>query len=196
MLSTRRTASSIAAIALIVAAAACAPDDAAISDTAAGAVGATTAATTATPSAERVDDRVEVALSTDTTLRAFGLDADDDDGRVVLKGAVRTEAQKAAAAQLATSVASGLTIDNRIRVDANARMSTGNPIDVDDVEEQVEGALEADATLKPFNLDVDEDNGQIVLEGTVRTAEQKTMAEQIAKRIAGTVVVVNRVKVQ
>ncbi len=196
MLSTRRTASSIAAIALIVAAAACAPDDAAISDTAAGAVGATTAATTATPSAERVDDRVEVALSTDTTLRAFGLDADDDDGRVVLKGAVRTEAQKAAAAQLATSVASGLTIDNRIRVDANARMSTGNPIDVDDVEEQVEGALEADATLKPFNLDVDEDNGQIVLEGTVRTAEQKTMAEQIAERIAGTVVVVNRVKVQ
>jgi osmotically-inducible protein OsmY len=195
MLSTRRTASSIAAIALIVAAAACAPDDTDLTDTAAGAVGATTTATTAPPSAERVDDRVEVALSTDTTVRAFGLDADDDDGRIVLKGVVRTEAQRTAAAQVATSVAAGLPIDNRIRVDVNARMSTGNPIDVDDVEEQVEDALEADATLKPFDLEADEDNGQIVLEGTVRTAEQKTMAEQIAKRIAGTVVVVNRIKV-
>jgi osmotically-inducible protein OsmY len=188
-------ASSITAIALIAAAAACAPDDAALSDTAAGTLGATAAATTPAPNADRVDDRVEVALSTDTTVRAFGLDADDDDGRVVLKGVVRTEAQRAAAAQVATSVAAGLPIDNRIRVDVNARMSTGNPIDVDDVEEQIEDALEADATLKPFNLDVDEDNGQIVLEGTVRTAEQKTMAETIAKRIAGTVVVVNRVKV-
>ena len=195
MHSTRRMASSITAIALIAAAAACAPDDAALSDTAAGTVGATAAATTPAPNADRVDDRVEVALSTDTTVRAFGLDADDDDGRVVLKGVVRTEAQRAAAAQVATSVAAGLPIDNRIRVDVNARMSTGNPIDVDDVEEQIEDALEADATLKPFNLDVDEDNGQIVLEGTVRTAEQKTMAETIAKRIAGTVVVVNRVKV-
>ncbi len=192
MHSTRRTTSSIAVIALIVAAAACAPGDTA-TDTAAGTVGGTTAATTV-PDAERIDDRVEVALSTDSTLRGFGLDADEDEGRVILKGAVRTEAQKATAAQVATGVASGVTIDNRIRVDANARMSTSDPVDVDDVEEQVEKALDDDATLKPLNLDVDEDNGQIVLEGTVRTAEQKTMAEQIAKRIAGTVVVVNRIK--
>jgi osmotically-inducible protein OsmY len=96
---------------------------------------------------------------------------------------------------VATGVAAGIAIDNRIRVDANARMSN-NAVDVDDVEEQVEKAFDDDATLKPLNLDVDEDNGQIVLEGTVRTADQKTMAEQVAKRIAGTVTVVNKVKVQ
>ena len=194
MVTTPRAASSIAAIAMMFAAAACAGDADRAADTAAGAFGATAAATAA-PDADRVDDRVEVALSTDATLRPFGLDADEDDGRVVLKGAVRTEAQKTAAAQVATSVASGVTIDNRIRVDANARMSD-NAVDVDDVEEQVEKAFDDDATLKPLNLDADEDNGQIVLEGTVRTAEQKSMAEQVAKRIAGTVAVVNKIRVQ
>ena len=177
----------------VIFAAACTPDENATLDTAAGTVGATTAATT--PDADRVDDRVEVALSTDATLRGFGLDADDDNGRIVLKGAVRTEAQKTAAADVATRVAAGLSIDNRIRVDANARMSD-NPIDVDDVEEQVEKAFEDDSTLKAFDIDVDEDNGQIVLEGTVRTAQAKTLAEQVAKRIAGTVTVTNRIRVQ
>jgi osmotically-inducible protein OsmY len=172
-------------------AAACTPSADSTADTAAGAVGATTAATVA-PDADRVDDRVEVALSTDSTLRGFGLDADEDDGRIVLKGAVRTEAQKAAAAQVATGVASGVSIDNRIRVDANARMSNDMP-DVDDVEEQIEKGLEDDAALRSLNIDVDEDNGQIVLEGTA-TAEQKTAVETLAKRIAGTVVVVNRIK--
>ena len=194
MLSIKRAASFVAATTMIFAAAACAGDTDTAADTAAGTVGSTAAAT-ATPDADRVDDRVEVALSTDANLRPFGLDADEDAGRVVLKGAVRTEEQRAAAAQVATGVAAGIAIDNRIRVDANARMSN-NAVDVDDVEEQVEKAFDDDATLKPLNLDVDEDNGQIVLEGTVRTADQKTMAEQVAKRIAGTVTVVNKVKVQ
>ncbi len=187
---TRNAANVVAAIAVMMAAA-CTPSADSTADTAAGAVGATTAATVA-PDADRVDDRVEVALSTDSTLRGFGLDADEDDGRIVLKGAVRTEAQKAAAAQVATGVASGVSIDNRIRVDANARMSNDMP-DVDDVEEQIEKGLEDDAALRSLNIDVDEDNGQIVLEGTA-TAEQKTAVETLAKRIAGTVVVVNRIK--
>jgi osmotically-inducible protein OsmY len=194
MISKTRAASSIAAIATIFAAAACGGDADRAADTAAGTLGSTAAATAA-PDADRIDDRVEVALSTDATLRPFGLDADEDNGQVVLKGAVRTEEQKTMAAQVASGVASGVSIDNRIRVDANARMSN-EPVDVDDVEEQVEKALDDDAVLKPLNLDADEDNGQIVLEGTVRTADQKTMAEQIAKRIAGTVAVVNKIKVQ
>ena len=188
---TRRAATSVAAIAMIFAGA-CAGDAGDTADTAAGTVGATAAATTPTPDADRVDDRVEVALSTDTTLRGFGLDADEDDGRIVLKGAVRTAAQKEHAAMVATGVAAGVTVDNRIRVDANARMSNDTP-DVDDVEEQVEKAFEDDATLKPLNLDVDEDNGQIVLEGTAPAA-QKAAAEELAKRIAGTVTVVNKIK--
>ena len=185
-----RAASSIAAMTLILSVA-CAGDAGDTADTAGGAVGATAAATT--PDADRIDDRVEVALSADTALRVFGLDADEDNNTVVLKGAVRTEAQKQAAAQLATSVAAGVTIDNRIRVDANARMSNDMP-DVDDIEEQIEKAIQDDTTFRSFDLDVDEDNGQIKLEGRVQSAEQKNAIEQLAKRIAGTVTVVNNIK--
>jgi osmotically-inducible protein OsmY len=200
MSSTRRAAGSVAAIALIFTVAACADDTADTTDTsaAAGAVGTTSgvAATPSTPSAESADDRVEVALSTDANLRGFGLDADESSGRIVLKGAVRTEEQKSQAAQVAASVAPGVTIDNRIRVEATARMRTSDPIDVDALEEQVENALEDDATLRPFDLEVDEDDGQIVITGNVQTAAHKTLADEIAKRLAGTVTVVNRIRVQ
>ncbi len=188
-----RAASSLAMISMI-AAAACAGDTDSAADTAAGAVDTTAPMAATTPDADRIDDRVEVALNTDSTLRGFGLDADEDNGRVVLKGAVRTEAQKTAANDVATRVAAGVAIDNRIRVDANARMSN-DMADVDDVEEQVEKAFEDDAAIRALNLDVDEDNGQIVLEGRA-TTEQKAAAEQIAKRIAGTVTVVNRIRTQ
>ena len=149
----------------------------------------------ATAQAGEAEDRVEVALGADTALRGFGLDADDDDDRIVLKGRVRTEQQKSLAAQIATRESGGLQIDNRIRVEATAR-GGAEPVDGDEVEERVEDALEAVSMLKPLDLEVDEENGQIVLEGTVRTAAQRSLAEQIARRVAGTVVVVNRVKVQ
>ena len=201
---TKRAASAIAAIALMFAATACADRDADLADTAAGALGATTGATgvaattpatPSTPSAEAADDRVEVALSTDANLRGFGLDADERGGRIILRGAVRTEQQKSQAAEIVARVAPGVTVDNRIRVEASARMRTSDPVDVDALEEQIENPLEADATLGPFDLEVDEDDGQLIISGTVRTADQKAQAERIAKQLAGTVVVVNRVKI-
>ena len=151
--------------------------------------------TPATVSADAVDDRVEKALATDSALARFGLDADDDDNKVVLKGAVRTEAEKAAAAQLAASVAAGAAIENRIRIDANAGGGTTVPTDVDDIEDTIEDAFDADATLKDLDIDVDEDNGKIVLEGTV-TAAQKTAAEELARKLAGAVQVESRIKVK
>ena len=86
-------------------------------------------------------------------------------------------------------------MDNRIRVDAKAGGAGARPVDVDDIEDQVEDALEADSTLRALNLDVDEEDGQLVLEGKATTA-QRAAAEALAKRLAGTVTVVNRIRVQ
>jgi osmotically-inducible protein OsmY len=192
---TQRAALCVAAIFFVVGAAACGDDEGQVlTDT--SAAGGAVAAPAATAQAGEAEDRVEKALDADTTLRAFGLDADDDDNRIVLKGRVRTEELKTVAAQVATREAGGLQIDNRIRVDARAGGRAAQPRDVDDIEEQVEDALEADSTLKSYDLEVDEDDGQIVLEGTVRSAQHRTLAEQLARRLAGTVTVVNRVKVQ
>ncbi len=159
----------------------------------------TLAADTSTPAAataEQMDDRVERALETDSTLQAFGLDADDDNGKIIIKGRVRTAEQQALALQVATREAGGVSIDNRIRVDASIEEGRARPADVDELEERIEDAIEADSTFRGFDIDVEEDNGQLVLEGRVGTAALKTAAEALAKGMAGTVAVVNRIRVE
>ena len=172
----------------------------ATTDSVAASAGVTDSAAGMSPApaatADARDDVVERALDADAGLQAYGLDADDDDGRIVLKGRVRTAAERDLAGQVATREAAGVTVDNRIRVDAAAGGSAARPADVDDIEEQVEDALEADSTMRALDLDVDEENGQLVLEGKVKTAAQRSLAEGLVKRIAGTVTVVNRVKVE
>ena len=187
----------VAALSLVLVACSGAKD--ATTDSMAAAAGVTDSAagmTTPAATADARDDVVERALDADAGLQAYGLDADDDDGRIVLKGRVRTAAERDLAGQIATREAAGVTVDNRIRVDAAVAGSAARPVDVDDVEERVEDALEADSTMRAFDLDVDEENGQLVLEGKVPTAAQRTLAEGLVKRIAGTVTVVNRIKVE
>lgn len=162
-------------------------------DSAAGEV-ATPSATAQQPSADDLDDRVEDALDADATLRPFRLDVDDDNNRLVLEGAVRTEEQKTLAEQIATRTASGLTIENKITVSADAPMRENRSLD--DIEDQIEDALDADSVLREFNLDVDDTRGGITIDGTVRSADQKTRAEDIAKRTAPNVTITNRIRVQ
>ena len=186
-------------VALPIVLVACSGAKDATSDSVAAAAGITdSAAGMSQPAAtaDARDDVVERALDADAGLQAYGLDADDAFGNIVLKGRVRTAAERDLAGQIATREAAGVTVDNRIRVDSSVAASASRPVDVDDVEEQVEDALEADSTMKALDLDVDEENGQLVLEGKVKTAQQRTLAEGLVKRIAGTVPVVNRVKVE
>lgn len=193
-MSYRSTMVRLTAAAAIVALPACGGgDDVSTMDTTAGA--ATQTPPPAGVEADERDDVVERAFDADSTLRAYGLDVDDDDNRLVLKGTVRTAAERDAAAQVAARAGAGLAVDNRIRVDANRRVSA-QPRDVDDIEDQVEDAIEADSSLRDLDIDVDEEDGQIVIAGAVNTAAQQSAVEALAKRLAGTVTVVNRLKVE
>ena len=145
-------------------------------------------------SADDLDDRVEDALDADSSLRQFRLDVDDDDNKIVLEGAVRSEEQKTMAEQIATRTASGLTIENRITVSPDAPMREARGLD--DIEDRVEDALEADSVLAEFDLDVDDANNGLTIDGRVRSEDQKTRAEDVAKRTAPGVTIVNRVRVQ
>ncbi len=76
------------------------------------------ATTTAqTPQNQQIDDiadRVEEALDSDATLKAFDLDADDRDNSIVLTGRVQTSEQKSLAEQIARQVAANVSINNEI----------------------------------------------------------------------------------
>jgi BON domain len=60
--------------------------------------------------AEKVEDR----LDNHPTLRAFDLDANDEDNAIVLTGRVQTASQKQLAQTLAQEVAPGVSIVNQI----------------------------------------------------------------------------------
>jgi osmotically-inducible protein OsmY len=184
-----RTPLGFMALVLALAGSACSSSESnRTTDSAAGGVGAST-----TASGDDLDDRVEDALDADTSLRPFDLDAEDEDGRVMLEGTVRTAEQKALAEQVARRVAPQGTVDSRIQVSATARMREGEP---DDVEDRVEDALRAESALSGLDLDADDRSGGVVLKGTVRTAEQKTAAEQVARRVAPSARIDNQLRVQ
>ncbi len=67
---------------------------------------------------EAAPGRIEQALRADSLLRAFELEAEKEDNRIVLKGSVRTEQEKARALQIATGQAGGVQIENQIKVEA------------------------------------------------------------------------------
>ncbi len=82
------------------------------------AAGSAGGATAGDAQLDAASERIEQALRADSSLRSFELEADDENGRVVLEGTVRSEQQKALAMQIAQRGAGGLQVENRIRVQA------------------------------------------------------------------------------
>lgn len=167
---------------------------------AAAGVGDTSMATTTGAPAEnldpdRADDQVEDALRADSMLARFQLDADDEGEGIEIEGTVATEAQKARAAEIVAGAAPGISLNNQVRVDAGARREAADDA-ADEAEDRVEEAFDADTTLEALDLDADDEDGRLVLEGTVRTAAQRTQAEAVAKEAAGGVRLENRIKVK
>jgi len=79
---------------------------------------------------------------------------------------------------------------------ATTTSQTAQNEDIDDIADRVEDALDSDGTLKPFDLDADDQDNSIVLTGRVQTAEQKAFAEQIARQTAPNISLNNQIVIQ
>lgn len=149
--------------------------------------------------ADQAEDAVENAIEADARLKALDLDADEDNGGIALEGTVQNAKQKALAEEIAKRTAPGIPINNQISVGASASPSpspTGKPpADADEAEDRISDAFKANSTLKPLNIEADEQNGGILLKGTVQTAQQRTLAENIAKQTAPKFSIDNQIRV-
>jgi hypothetical protein len=76
---------------------------------------------------------------------------------------------------------------------ATTTAQTAQNQDIDDIADRVEEALDSDSTLKQFDLDADDQDNSIVLTGRVQTAEQKALAEQIARQTAPNISLNNQI---
>lgn len=64
-----------------------------------------------------------------------------------------------------------------------------------DAAERIEDMYENHGTLKPFDLDAEEEDNRVVLKGKVDTTEHKTMAEELARQNAAGLTVVSQIVV-
>ena len=96
----------------------------------------------------------------------------------------------------APPTATGNTSAPTASAPATTTAQTPQNQDLDDIANRVEEALDSDATLKQFDLDADDRDNSLVLTGRVQTAEQKALAEQIARQTAPNISLNNQIVLQ
>ncbi len=73
--------------------------------------------------------------------------------------------------------------------------SAGTQVDDAAIVAKVKAKLAADGDINPFNIDVDSNEGEVVLQGRVKKEETRTKAEQYARGTDGVKRVRNLIKV-
>jgi osmotically-inducible protein OsmY len=73
--------------------------------------------------------------------------------------------------------------------------SAGTQVDDAAIVAKVKAKLAADGDINPFNIDVDSNSGEVVLQGTVKKEDTRRKAEQYARDTDGVKRVRNLIKV-
>lgn len=116
-----------------------------------------------------------------------------------------TPTRAATIAALLLAVACGGDRADRATTDTSITTTSGGTVapapsrgagDRDDLDDRIEDAIEANAEFRGADVDVEEEDGRIVLEGTVRSTAQQALVQSLARRMADTVPVISRLRVQ
>ena len=153
-----------------------------------------------------LEGRIVSAYALNDHLSAFDLNVDVEDGVAQIHGVVEGEAQQALAEEIALSVdgvrevKSSVTVDTGNDNEPHADTSRGQAGFAQNVRDatltaSVKTQLLAKSEVDGLDIDVDTENGTVVLQGTVESNGQKDLAEKIATDIEGVRKVDNRLTV-
>jgi hyperosmotically inducible protein len=147
------------------------------------AVAALTISTVACGSATDPSARVARALEQER-IQGVDLDWDAQEHFLVLKGDVQNEEQRAQAARLAAQTAGrGAIVVNELTVQG---MDDTTADDLDgEIRDRLQTLVEQDPDLREREIDVEVNNGVVTMTGGVRSPEEKTKAEQLARQLTG-----------
>jgi hyperosmotically inducible protein len=161
---------------------------------------------------------IKTRLDSDPQLKAddLGVSADADKNTATLSGTVESEALRTKAVEMARAAHSGLVVTDKIDVkpreierkdytEENARVArenaksrgetVGSSMDDAWIHTKVVTKLIGDSRTPERKINVDVVNNVVTLRGAVRTAEEKTAAEQVAKSVDGVKSVKNMLKI-
>ena len=156
---------------------------------AAASLAACTATRTQRSAGEHVDDsvltaKVKTALIADPDTKARQIDVETFRGIVQLNGFVDSQEGKGAATRVASSVPGVKKVENNLSVQTNTR-SASEVVDDGVLTAKVKAALIADPTVKAHEVNVMTRDGVVQLSGFVDSAQAKSRAADLARRIDG-----------
>ena len=149
-----------------------------------------------------LDGKLEAIYLVNRGLSAFDIETRVNNGQVLLTGAVKNEAQKQLAEQIALSVKGIKAVDNQLTIsaDAETRDASDGPTFADRIEDATLAAmlktrLALNSEVKALKIDVDVENRTATLKGTVSSATEAELAEHIAKNTEGIRDVQNKLEI-
>lgn len=147
--------------------------------------------------------QVKAALELDRDLQPFSFDVDaDQNGGVVLKGAVPTDELRRRAGQIAAAVPDVARVDNQVTLGGAAAPSSasdrtvGENFDDKALDAKVHLAFSLNKDLKGTDLSVSSFKRAVTLSGQVDTQAQRTLAVEIAQRVSGVASVTDQIGVR
>ena len=150
--------------------------------------------------------KVKAKLAGDSQTSAIKIGVDTTDGVVTLTGTVPTELEKDKARDLAANESGVKKVVNNITVDPNSIGATNAGQKIDEAKKEVSRTASDDLILTKIKskllvaglsgIEVDVTSGDVVLKGNVKSSDDKSEAEVIARNTDGVKTVKNQLNVK
>jgi hyperosmotically inducible protein len=142
---------------------------------------------------------VKTKLAADDTVKAYKIDVDTKNATVTLTGTVDSSDAKAKAVAIARSTKGVADVVDQLSVSQPAVPTSGVTVPEVMTDPAITAAVKssflADPSVSGLKIDVDTKDSIVTLSGNVKTADEKTRAEDIAKGTKGVTSVVNQLKI-
>jgi len=140
-----------------------------------------------------VTSTVKTKLATDPQTSAYKISVDTSGGVVTLNGAVPTAAEKAEAERVARNTEGVRQVVNNITVQQEPPAGGGETTSDATITNSIKSQFMANGII---GTNVDVKNGEVTITGAVDNAQDKTRAEEIARKVPGVKNVKNQLTVK
>ncbi len=144
-----------------------------------------------------LDGKSEATLLMSRHLNNFTIDTQVERGVVTLSGVVDSEIDKHLAEELVLNVDGVKSVDNQLKISSRSSLTDSMLADMKDAktESLVKARLLMDTEVSGSSIEVEVEQGKVILSGEVSSGAEKELAEAIAENTSNVDAVVNRLHV-
>ena len=151
-----------------------------------------------------IDGKAEATLLFNGNLNSFDINTDVQQGEVILTGKVENSVDKKLAEELIANIDGVTSVDNQLTIVADSDMTKDDEMSSDDGMSELTDAkiatviktrLLMDSDISGFDIDVDVEDGNVTLTGSVDSDAERDLAVEIAKSASDVMDVENNLTV-